>query len=302
MPTPRALRAFLITALIPVAFPLAGFAAKAKPAPKPKSVAVPKGPHFRLDKITSTFGYTCGFRVASPDERGTVRRMVVLSSVPMDCAAADQEFDPVAAVEAAIEAQKGAHVTLTLQADGERADGNWRSIEPSDAFSFGGQGKLTFTRNDDQRVEGRYQTEKPESFFDKTYEFDLPFAADLLAGSLSGTPLPKGGGEPGKVYQAYMKAVAKQDAAAIQKVVTKEKADEIAEQVKADIWKELFKFTRSLEFQTATITGGLLKTGRAVLDIEGKSFDGDKFRGRIFLIQEGGVWKVSGRDTRIVLD
>jgi hypothetical protein len=302
MPTIRTPRAVLTAVFILLVLPLAGFAAKAKPAPKPKSPAVPKGPHFRLDKITSTFGYTCGFRVASPDERGTARRMVVLSSVPIDCAAADQEFDPVAAVEAAIEAQKGAHVTLTVQADGERAEGSWRSIEPSDGFSFGGQGKLTLSRNDDQRVEGRYYTEKPESFFDKTYEFDLPFAADLLAGSLSGSPLPKGGGEPGKVYQAYMKAVAKKDAAAIQKVVTKEKADEIAEQVKSDIWAELFKFTRSLEFQTATITGGLQKTGRAVLDIEGKSFDGDKFRGRIFLIQEDGAWKVSGRDTRVVLD
>ncbi|HEV7667741.1 MAG TPA: hypothetical protein VGS22_04395 [Thermoanaerobaculia bacterium] len=299
MPTSRTLGAFCIAGSI-LLFPLAGFAAKPKPAPKPS--AAPKGPHFRLDKITSTFSYTCGFRVASPDERGTARRMVVLSSVPIDCAAADQEFDPVAAVEAAIETQKGAHVTLTLQADGVRADGSWRSIEPSDGFSFGGQGKLTFTRNDDQRVEGRYYTEKPDSFFDKTYEFDLPFAVDLLAGSLSGTPLPKGGGEPGKVYQAYMKAMAKKDSTALQKVVTKAKAEEIAEQVKAEIWDELSKMTRGLEFQTATITGGLLKNTRAALDIEGKSFDGDKFRGRIFLIQEDGAWKVSGRDTRIVLD
>jgi hypothetical protein len=52
---------------------------------------------------------------------------------------------------------------------------------------------------------------------------------------------------------------------------TKEKADEIAEQVKADIWKEIFKFTRSLEFQNATFTGELQKTGRAVLDIRGKA-------------------------------
>jgi hypothetical protein len=290
-------RTFRIVATVGLAllvFPLAIFAAK--PAPKPK------GPHFRLDKITSTFGYTCGFRVPSPDKLGTTRRMVVLSSVPVDCAAADKEFDPVAAVEAAIEAKKGAHATLHLQADGKRADGSWRSFEPSDAFSFGGQGKLTFVRNDDQRVEGSYYTEKPESFFDKTYEFDLPFAVDLLAGSLSGTPLPKGGGEPGKVYQAYMKAVAKKDPVALQKVVSKAKADEIAEQVKGEIWAVVFDSLRSLEFETATIPGGLIQGDRAALEIEGKSYDGDKFRGRVFLVKENGDWKVSGRDTELAFD
>lgn len=275
-------------------FPFAIFAAK--PAAKPK------GPHFRLDKITSTFTHACGFRVASPDKAGTTRRMVVLSSVPVDCAEADRDFDPVEAVEAAVEAKKGAYVSLHLQTDPERADGSWRSVEPSDGFSFGGQGKLTFTRNDDRRVEGRYYTEKPESFFDKTYEFDLPFAVDLLAGSLSGTPLPKGGGEPGKVYQAYMKAVAKKDPVALQKVVVKARAEEIAEQVEGEIWATVFDAVRSLEFETATISGGLIRGDRAALDIEGKSFDGDKFRGRVFLIQENGAWKVSGRDTEIAFD
>ena len=276
---------------VSLTFPLASFAAK--PAPKPK------GPFFRLDKITSTFAHACGFRVASPEKGAPPRRMVILSSVPVDCAAADLDFDPVKAVEAEVEAKKGAYVSLHLQTDPERADGNWRSIEPSDGFSFGGQGKLTFALNDDRRVEGRYSTEKPEPFFDKTYEFDLPFAVDLLAGSLSGTPLPKGGGEPGKAYQAYMKAVAKKDAAALQKAVHGPRAQEIAEQVKAGIWAEVFEVTRSLEFETATISGGLIRGDRAALEIEGKSFDGDKFRGRVFLVQENGAWKVSGRDTEI---
>ncbi len=296
MRTTRISSTFVAAVLVLLVFPLAGFAAKAKPAAKPK------GPHFRMDKITSTFGYTCGFRVASPDKLGTTRRMVVLTSVPIDCAVADREFDPVEAVEKVVEEKKGAYVTLSIQADGERADGSWRSFEPGDAFSFGGQGKLTFTRNDDQRLEGRYYTEKPDPFFDKTYEFDLPFAVDLLAGSLSGTPLPKGGGEPGKVYQAYMKAVAKKDPVALQKVVTKAKAEEIAEQVQGEIWAVIFDSARSLEFETATIPGGLIRGDRAALDIEGKSYDGDKFRGRVFLIKENGAWKVSGRDTELAFD
>ena len=249
-----------------------------KPAPKPKAAAK-GGSFFRLDKVKSTFSASCGFRMKG-HEKGSIERRVILSSVPIDCAAADQEFDPIAFLESDIGEKKGAYASLTLSEDGSRIDGSWRSTEPSDGFSFGGQGEVQLTKNEEARVEGRYRTLKPESFFDKTFEFDLPLAVDLLSGSLSGEPLPKGGGDPGKAYQAYLKAVAKEDPAALQKVVTKERAEEIAQQVE----------------------GGLQKGDRAALDVEGKSFDGDKMRGQVFLVKEDGAWKFKEKRTRMVFD
>lgn len=268
-------------------------AAAAKPAAQEKDSAKGRS-FFRMDKIKSTFAHTCGFRTRDLS-RGETQRVVILSSVPVDCAAADKEIDPEEALETAITDQKGAYTTLTVSEDGERIDGTWRSTEPSDAFSFGGQGVVEITKSEGSRLEGRYRTLKAESFFDKTYEFDLRFAVDLLAGSLSGTALPKGGGEPGKVLVAYFKAVANDDQAALQKVVTKERSDEIEGWASGGAFKEVFEGQKTQELRLYTITGGLLQEGRAILEVAGTNYDGEKVRGSILLFQEGGAWKVGER-------
>jgi hypothetical protein len=281
----------------------AGAKAAPKPAGKPAAKKAPSkgGSFFRLDKIKSTFSHSCGFRVAG-SEKGSTERRVILASVPLDCAAADRELDPVSFLESAIGEAKGAYVSLNVSADGSRIDGSWRSTEPSDAFSFGGQGEVKLTRNDETRIEGRYRTLEPESFFDKFFEFDLTIAVDLLAGSLAGEPLPQGGGEPGKAYAAYLKAVAKEDPAGLQKLVVKTRAQEIAQEVEMDAFKAMFELTKSQELKTWTISGGLLKGDRATLDVEGKSFDGDKMRGQVFLRKEDGAWKVADKKIRMVND
>lgn len=275
---------------------LPGLAAAPKPAAKEKAPAK-GGSFFRLDKVKSTFAHACGFRVRDLAHGGT-ERLVILSSVPVDCAAADRAVDPKEALETAITDQKGAYASLTVSADGERIDGSWRSTEPSDAFSFGGQGLVEIAKNDDARLEGRYHTLRPEAFFDKTFEFDLRFAVDLLAGSLSGTALPKGGGEPGKVLVAYLKAVAKDDKAALQKVVTQERSDEIEGWASGGAFKEVFEGQKTQELRLYTVTGGLLQEGRAILEVEGTNFEGEKVRGQILLFQEGGSWKVGERRLR----
>ena len=285
---------FSIAALLSLA-PAVHSASPKKPAAKPAaSPKKPSGPFFRLDKVTSTFSHACGFRVAG-DKTGETETVVIFASVPLDCAAADAGFSPQSALESSISEQRGAIVVMTLDPEGTRANGYWRSIEPSDGFSFGGQGELTFVRRDDTRVEGRYRTLKPEDFFDKTFEFDLPFAVDLLAGSLSGTPLPKNGGEPGKVYLAYLKAVDKKDPVQLQKWTTAARAAEIKEQAEGGYFAETFEYRRSSELKTATITGGLVKGNKARLDVSGVTHDGDKSRGPIYLVQENGAWKVESQ-------
>jgi hypothetical protein len=271
-------------------------------APKPAAKAPAKGgSFFRLDKHKSTFSHACGFRVKD-GARGEIQRIVILSSVPVDCAAADAELDPKKELEGAIVAKNGAYASLTVSADGQRIEGGWVSTEPSDAFSFGGQGVIEIQKSDDSRLEGRYYTPHPEPFFDKTFEFDLPFAVDLLSGSLSGTPLPKGGGEPGKIYEAYRKAVAKDDEAGLKKVVTKERAAQLEEWASGGAFKEVFQGQKTLELKTGTVTGGLLKENRAILDVEGKNYDGTKVRGQVFLLREDGAWKVSEGRLQPVFD
>ncbi|MEP7009981.1 MAG: hypothetical protein ABJC13_06640 [Acidobacteriota bacterium] len=270
----------------------------AKPAAKPKK---PTGPYFRLDKVTSTFSHFCGFRAAG-DKTGEVKTLLVFSDVPVDCAAADAEFDPEGAIEVQIDGLKGAYVELHLDPDGKHANGNWKSNEPNDGFSFGGQGELVFARRDEARVEGRYRTLTPESFFQQTFEFDLPFAVDLLAGSMAGTPLPKGGGDPGKAYLAYLKAVDKKDPAGLQKYSSAARASEIKQQIADEIFEGMFDSARTQELKTAAVTGGLIRGNRAKIDVSGVNYDGDKVGGQIFLLQENGTWKVDSKAIGIRFD
>jgi hypothetical protein len=117
------LRPSLAFALV-VSLSVLPLGAAAKPAAKEKAPAK-GGSFFRFDKVKSTFAHACGFRVRG-DHRD-IERLVVLSSVPIDCAAADKAIDPREALEEVITEKKGAFVAMTVSADGERIGGSWRS-------------------------------------------------------------------------------------------------------------------------------------------------------------------------------
>jgi len=251
---------------------------------------------FRMDKIKSTFKSACAFRNFDPETRGATRTSVVLASVPLDCAALDQGFDPVRGAEELVAAAKGASASLHVAVDGTRIDGSWSSAEPFDSFGFGGQGEIALAKNTETRIEGRYFTPKPDKFFDKTYEFDFKFACDVLAGSVTGKALPAGGGEAGKAFLAYVKAMNKKDRAAAKKLVTAAQADLAFDDA------DLFDLKLAFTLKEATVVGGLEKAGAVSLDVDGKGQDGDKMRGRVTMIQEGGSWKLATEHYRLVFD
>ena len=255
----------------------------------PVAAANTSSGHFRLDKVKSSFTASCAYRVSNDEAPGSTQLVVLLANKPLDCAAYDTGFNPIEAAEDAMGKVSAATVVLKLSPAGDSAGGSWQSREPSDSFSFGGQGEFKLSKNTDTRVEGRYRTLKAEPFFDKTFDFDLKFAADVLAGSLAGTALPAGGGDPGKTLQAYLKAVGKKDMAGAKKFAL-------------DEYASMAEYAREMELQQATVSGGLVKGTRAALDVAGKTFGGDKVRGRVFLVQEGGAWKVANRSTRMVFD
>lgn len=252
--------------------------------------------HFRMDKTRSTFASACAFRNFDPEKRGATRTSVVLASVPLDCAALDRGFDPVRAAEEQVAEAKGASASLHVAADGARIEGSWSSAEPYDSFGFGGQGEIALAENSETRIEGRYFTPQPDKFFDKTYEFDFKFACDVLAGSVTGKALPAGGGEAGKAFLAYVKAMNKKDRAAARKLVTAAQAEMSFDDA------DLFDLKLAFTLKEATVAGGLEKAGAASLDVDGKSQDGDKMRGRVTMVQEGGSWKLATEHYRMVFD
>jgi hypothetical protein len=252
-----------------------------------------------MAKIKSTFKHVCAFRVPHDETPGVRVTTVLLADKPLDCAAADAGFEPVAALRKQVDDQNGAYFHFTLDPGGESVpSGQWNSNEPSDSFSMGGQGKLDLKTNGDTRIEGSWKTTKPESFFDKTFEFEAKFAADVLSGSLSGTPVAKDGGEAGKVLAAYLKALAKGDYAGLKKTLTQAEYEALPS---ADLYKEI-PTLKGMQLKEAKVSGGMQRGDLIALNVEGKNFDGDKMRGRIVFRKEEGVWKVSDKLMRVVFD
>jgi len=249
--------------------------------------------YFRLDKNKTSFAHACAFRI--PDAVGTTATThVVLASVPLDCEAADRTFDPVEAVKAATEASKPAMVTLSFASNGkvDRIDsGSWTSAEPEDGFSFGGQGTVTMKSNTDTLTQGRFALDKPEAFFDKTFQFDLTWDTPVLAGSMSGTPVAKGGGVIGDGYRRYLAAIAKGDLAGVRATTTGEKAENLPD-VKGSEAQRFIKLMQAFELKTASVNGGVQRGDDAVLLVQGTDFDKTPMQGRVVMRKDGVAWKV----------
>lgn len=250
--------------------------------------------YFRLDKTRSEFAHACAFRLPDPSGATAGVTHVVLADKPLDCDAADQTFDPIDAAKAQVRAQKPAFITFTLPAGPtvDRIDGGWESTAPEDGFSFGGQGKVAIKVNTAERVTGRYFLDTPSDFFDKTFQFDFTWDAPVLAGALSGTAVPAGGGDIGAAYQKYVAAISKGDLALIRTTVTAAKAADLPALRGAEA-KKLVELMQIFELKTATVSGGLQRGDQAALNVKGTGYDKLPSEGRVIMQREGGAWKVA---------
>jgi len=256
---------------------------------------------FRLHNTTTTFVAACAYRVPDDTTPGAQVTEVLLATIPLDCAAANASFDPVDTLKQQISGRKPAFVTVTVGKNTERLDGGWESAEPYDTFGFGGQGTPKVTVNTETRTEGRYASGGPQTFFDKTFEFDFSWAADVLGGALTGTSLPADGGEPGAAYRKYVAALAAGKIPPIRALLTKAEGASLLGDNDKDA-AAMLKFVKKVELKTATIDGGLLRDDTAALNVSGTNWDGDTMRGRVIMRKEDGAWKVSARKLRVVFE
>lgn len=106
----------------------------------------------------------------------------------------------------------------------------------------------------------------------------------------AGTPLPAGGGEPGKAYVAYCKAITASDMAALKKLVSAERA----KSMDSPDFAKMFPMIQSMMAKDIKITGGTMTATTATLNAEGKdSMGGGVTKGTISMVLEDKQWKVT---------
>jgi hypothetical protein len=117
----------------------------------------------------------------------------------------------------------------------------------------------------------------------------LALPALALAG---GKPIPAGGGELGKVFQANVAAMQKGDIDAMLATVTKAQAAKFREQQNDPQFAAMLGMMKAFAPKSVTVTGGEDFGDHAELTLVGVEQSGGKSTGTAKMVKEDGQWKV----------
>ncbi len=108
----------------------------------------------------------------------------------------------------------------------------------------------------------------------------------IFAADAKGTKLPADGGEPGKDYMTYVKAVHKRDGATIRKMA------EVPAGTSDKELKEQMEMVNALTPTDQKILSGAIDGNTATLKVTGM-LEGKKNYGTVELQKKGNVWKIT---------
>jgi len=168
-----------------------------------------------------------------------------------------------------------------------------------------GMHNIKFTKLTDTRAEGRIWVDEPYSAFDDTFNYEVTFALDIAKSAptesgaattegqggnekpeaMKGTPLPAGGGDPGKAYLELNKAILAGDVKAMRKFVPTKFLPDFDRDV-----KEMMELMKSMTATNIKVLGGTIDGNAATLQVEGKLMN-EPTKITVTMEKEGNQWK-----------
>jgi hypothetical protein len=150
-------------------------------------------------------------------------------------------------------------------------------------------------------IEGRLHTNGMRKFFEYNYQFDVRFKAAVqspkIINAKNGTVLPNGGGEPGKVYIAYSKALQSGDVESMIKFkeATSEQLQEMEKMKKEspEEFKQGMAMISKFSKKNIKVLEGYTNGNEAMLTIEGVDpLSNKSVRGKVEMKLVSGQWKL----------
>jgi hypothetical protein len=151
---------------------------------------------------------------------------------------------------------------------------------------------LKLTARDAKHVAGSFKYSSGQDAVDVS--FDLPISPTQMA--RAGTPLPAGGGDPGKALMATLQAIQSGDLAKIKAVSNPAKLGEIQKAEKSGEAKEMVEMMKAFTPKITKIPGGSIDGDSAVLDFIGEE-DGAPIKGTVTMSRSGGKWYMDSINT-----
>jgi hypothetical protein len=245
--------------------------------------------------------YAYATRVKSSFDKGKMDVLVLVSDKELPDAAIYDEFERMSVMD------KLKPSGLSFQAGDDKRITSSQIYSPffkkMSSFSSVGEQSLETSAWGGEHVAGRVWLPKPAEFFDEHYQYDITF--DAVIGKpappkpLAGTPLPPGGGDPGKAYAAYTKALMAGDVAGMKAHGSKELIKQL------DSTPELPKMLgiiREMQPKAIKITGGAVDGDTATLLAVAAAEKGSHTAGTITLVREGGKWKLQQESWKTTSD
>jgi len=146
------------------------------------------------------------------------------------------------------------------------------------------------------RISGFFKTKKEEKIFDHIYQVNVAFNAPILQAKMpdplpnakTGETLPSDGGDPGRAYMNFVRAIHRKDLKTIKKLAP---SPEEGIQFSDEELKEAMEFMAALTPKDPKITKGFVEKNRAALYVIG-TLEKEKQYGTIEMIRKEGEWRV----------
>ncbi len=154
--------------------------------------------------------------------------------------------------------------------------------------------KAEFTTNTAAKIDGRVYAPTPLKVMDgSTYTVDVKFTADVIP-ALTGTPLPAGGGDPGRALTAFIGAVAKKDWKGVKAGLapaTLKNYDHDYNSEAENAASAIDILNARLTVAKSKVTGGFLTSPTvAIVEMEGDRF-GTMWVSVVRMVKTGAVWQ-----------
>ena len=260
------------------------------------AAAGPASGAFKADKNGAiTPKYAAGYTVRDSRHAHASRVELLLTDVQVDTSVLTAELDPHAAAINLDAINDRNYILLWVSPDGSVSMNATFSKTMTQYLDDTSNGlKATLTTNTPTRIEGRLFSPSPLKTMDGTaYSVDVKFAADV-APVAAGTPLPAGGGDPGKAFSALLVAATNKNWPAIKAAsgpaalkmfdndydTPAEKAKSTNDLLNAWIARKKMK-----------ITGGQLHGDTAILEVEGEMFEGQNSLSLVRMVKSGAAWQ-----------
>lgn len=228
---------------------------------------------------------------------GKSEAVLLFSDLPLDCAALVDRINPESgAFEQVVEGNSGVLLSVSFQ-DGLKPG---RVSVYGPGFTLGGDpcaGCTLAASHAGTGIQGSALTGEPLTLSDMAIRFDVRFDLPKPQAPAAGEALP-GGGEPGKAYQAYLKAFQDGDYAALQRLMPDGEAkddfgfygdaDAIASAIREEEKPRTMTILKANRFGDAAIL---------IVEVPHPWTEGEQTKAGVGLVHDGNGWRV--REERI---